>query len=160
MKPMDGEEAEYNRRVLSHSMEVMSLAPKRVGYYTVDDIPLLQNAFTQYLALCDKNGMKVGTMGTCCALGIEFPTLINWSNGMKGPEFQEFAKAVRQILSMIREDLASDGKIHPVLSIFWQRNYDGLRTDTEQIQNALEQDEDYANGSKQYKEKYRNLIGE
>ena len=55
--------------------------------------------------------------------------------------------------------MVSDSKINPVIGIFWQRNFDGLRNDTEQVQANQEQDDDFAT-AKSYKEKYKNLIGE
>ena len=76
------------------------------------------------------------------------------------PEVREFCIQVKKTCAMFRESLVKDGKLNPVIGIFWQRNFDGLRNDTEVVQTALEMDESYVSGSKAYKDKYKNLIGE
>ena len=62
---------------------------------------------------------------------------------------------------MFRDAMISSNKLNPVIGIFWQRNFDGLRNDTEQVQAIREaEDNDEYGSSKAYKEKYKNLIGE
>ena len=89
-----------------------------------------------------------------------FPTSKHFDAWSKkdNPEIREFAGMVRGTCSMFREALVTASKLNPVIGIFWQRNFDGLRNDTEQVQSVQEQ-EDYSNSSNKYREKYRNLIG-
>ena len=67
---------------------------------------------------------------------------------------------VRSTCAMFRESRISDNKLNPVIGIFWQRNFDGLRNDTEQVQAINEQNDDEYSGSKAYKDKYRDMIGD
>ena len=73
------------------------------------------------------------------------------------PEWKAFTASVKNVCAMFRESLITDSKLNPVIGIFWQRNFDGLRNDTEQIQSIQEQNE--MTSSTGYKEKYRKLIG-
>jgi hypothetical protein len=86
-----------------------------------------------------------------------------WSRGSRGEVFQRFAKSILQALSVIREDLVADGKIHPIVGIFWQRNYDGLRNDTEQVQNNTAIDDgqgDEFSSVSEIKKRYGDLLKE
>jgi hypothetical protein len=75
------------------------------------------------------------------------------------PEIREFCQWVRKTCAMFRENLVADSKINPVIGIFWQRNYDGLRNDTEQVQAMQEQEDESYGNSGSYKDKYKKLIG-
>ena len=97
-------------------------------------------------------------MSAYAAIGMDHRTFDIFSRS-DDPEVKEFCVAVRRTCAMFRENMVSENKINPVIGIFWQRNYDGLRNDTEQVQAVREQDEDYSS-SGSYKDKYRNLIGE
>ena len=142
IKPFDGEEREYNSRLIRHSLETMQLAPK-LGHVNrrVEDLPILQDCLLKYIELCDKNGIKPGVMGACAAMGVDYSLIYRWRGGGMGEEFKTFAEVVLRLMAEIREGLISDGKLHPVIGIFWQRNFDGLRNDTEQVQNAQQADD-------------------
>jgi hypothetical protein len=159
LAPMDGEEAEFNRRTISHALAVASLAPVRGRALGLEDLPALREAFLNYLELCDQNGMRAGMQGASAALGVDYSTVTKWANGIRGKEFQELALTIKQVLATAREEMVATGKLNPVIGIFWQRNYDGLRNDTEQVQSAqaLEEESFDRNGS--YKDKYKKLIG-
>ena len=155
------EDIQYNRRLIAHALEVSSLAPAVQRPYRVEDIPLLQESFINYLQACDKNGMRPGSIAVCSAMGISTRTFFYWVEGKRGKEFQEFASTVQQILATIREDMISDGKLNPVIGIFWQRNFDSLRNDTEQIQSANETNvrEEFTTVS-EIKKRYGDLLKE
>jgi hypothetical protein len=161
--PMNPEEKEYNSRVIAHAMEVMSISARTEGVKQESDIPAMQEAFIKYLQICEKNGVKPGNQGASAAIGIEYITLYMWSRGSRGEVFQRFAKSILQALSVIREDLVADGKIHPIVGIFWQRNYDGLRNDTEQVQNNTAIDDgqgDEFSSVSEIKKRYGDLLKE
>ena len=155
MVPKTSEDKEFNSRLISHIMQVHEIA----AHADKNDLLSLKSCFAAYLQLCQANGFAVTNMAAYASMGFDYQGFTNWLR-KDDPERKAFGALVKETCAMSREFMVNSGKLNPVIGIFWQRNYDGLRNDTEQIQNALEQDEDYANGSKQYKEKYRNLIGE
>ena len=159
--PMNPEQKEYNSRVIAHAMEVMAISVRDGKPKQESDIPVMQEAFIKYLQICEKNGIKPGTQGASAAIGVDYVTLYKWSTGSRGEAFQLFGKSVTQALSVIREDFMADGKVHPIVGIFWQRNYDGLRNDTEQVQNNTEQEDDNAFSSvSEIKKRYGDLLKE
>lgn len=55
-------------------------------------------------------------------------------NVTKGnPARTDFIKKVRQFCGVFREGLMQDGKVNPVTGIFWQKNYDGMKDQTEMV---------------------------
>lgn len=155
IKPFDGEGAEYNRRLIRHALEVHQLS---VGVDKKDAASLM-NAFVCYLQLCDKNGIKAGTMGASSAMGINYTTIENWTKDSR-PEFQELGVTIKSVLANVREGLVADGKLNPVIGIFWQRNYDRLRNDTEQVQNLQEANDDSNETYADIKRRYADLLKE
>ena len=150
------EEKAFNARLITHVMRVQEIA----SHAERSDINTLRSCFCAYVQLCQEDGFKVSNIAACASMG--FPTIKHFEIFCQkdDPERKALHTFVKSTCSMFRESLVSENKLNPVIGIFWQRNFDGLRNDTEQVQSALEQDESYANGSKAYKEKYRNLIGE
>lgn len=157
---LSDENSEYNRRVIAHALEISSFAPARGRIYREEDIPLLQEAFVKYLEACERNCIRAGTMGACSAIGIDIATFNTWVHNKRGKPFYEFATTVQQILAVIREEMISAGKLHPVIGIFWQRNFDGLRNDTEQLQSQQTvSDDEYASAAA-IRKKYGELLKE
>jgi len=143
----------FNSRLIGHIMQINEIR----SHADKNDLLSLKSCFVAYLKLCQANGFCVTNLAAYAAMGMDYQGFINYAR-KQDPEVQDFVRSVRETCAMFREGMVSSNKLNPVIGIFWQRNYDGLRNDTEQIQNALEQDEEYNNGSKSYKEKYRNLI--
>ena len=157
---LNDENKEYNTRVIAHALEISSFAPSRGKWYQESDLPLLQEAFVKYLEACERNCIRAGTMGACAAMGIAQRTFADWANNKRGKAFYDFASTVQQILGVIREEMISSGKLNPVIGIFWQRNFDGLRNDTETYQQQhVETDDDYASAAA-IRKKYGELLKE
>ena len=153
--PRTAEEKNFNARLIDHIMGIHEIAKHADRH----DLVSLESCFIAYLKLCQKNGFSVLNISAYAAMGMNNDDFKNLAR-KDDPETREFCKRVRETCGMFRESLVEAGKLNPVIGIFWQRNYDGLRNDTEQIQNAVEQDDTYVNGSKSYREKYRNLLSE
>ena len=147
------EEKDYNARQIAHITKVCE-----IGTMADRSDPVsLRSCFLAYLKLCQEDGFKVSNLAAYAAMGM---TKESFFFLKKRPEYKELAEFVSTVCSMSRETLISDGKINPVIGIFWQRNYDGLRNDTEQVQAINEQEDEYAQfGGTSYKDRYRNLIG-
>lgn len=148
------EKYEYNTRLINHIMQIHEIGQQA----NKNDINSLKSCFINYLKLCQANGFPAQNMAAYSAMGFDARSFDAFSK-KDDPDIREFAAFVKRTCAMFREGMVSDGKINPVIGIFWQRNYDGLRNDTEQVQAANEQSDDELS-NKAYKEKYKNLIGD
>lgn len=99
----------------------------------IKDTEDLRKRFYCYCRLCEECDMRIGNMQAYAAMGITRHMASQWRNGGLGstPERQELIREVDGICSGMREMLAASSKINPVLAIFWQKNFDGLRDVTE-----------------------------
>lgn len=150
------EDAEYNRRHIQHVLRIHEIAT----HADRKDPASLRACFLNYVALCAEDGFKVGNMGAVTAMGVDIQTLAAWQRSSV-PELRDLAKFVKSTCSLFRETLVADGKVNPVIGIFWQRNYDGLRNDTEQVQQVQpESREEDGMTADDYRKKYGDLIGE
>lgn len=94
----------------------------------------LEARLAEYLAICERHGMKVGNQAMCMALGVDVNDLKRWAEGLAPtPQLSLVAKKARSICSAFRESYMQDGKVNPVTGIFWQKNYDGLRDQQEHV---------------------------
>ena len=89
----------------------------------------LRRRFYTYCALSEACGMRVGNMNAYHAMGITMQQAWAWKTGGAGsnPERRELIAEVDAVCSGSREMLAASGAINPILAIFWQKNYDGMR---------------------------------
>ena len=98
------------------------------------DAAALEARLAEYLAICERHGMKVGNQAMCMALGVVPDDLRRWADGLAPtPQVAAIAKKARSICSAFRESYMQDGKVNPVTGIFWQKNYDGLRDQQEHV---------------------------
>lgn len=147
---------EYNRRLLAHTLQTKEIAQSS----DKSDPESMRRAFLAYVKLCGEDGFRIGNMGACAAMGIDLSTLHYWAKGERraqDPAYKALAEFVMSVCSTAREQLISDGKINPLIGIFWQRNFDGLRNDTESIQDEKQTDDDDGKTASEYIEKYGEL---
>lgn len=148
------EERAYNAKLIDHIMRIHEIAMNADR----NDINTLKSCFVAYLQLCQQNGFNVSNMAAYSAMGFDTNGFNNWIK-KDDPDIRQFGRFVKETCSMFREALIGNNKLNPVIGIFWQRNYDGLRNDTEQVQSMNSNEED-TTSAKAYREKYKNLIGE
>lgn len=148
------EDIDYNARLIDHVIKIHEIAL----HADRNDLNSLKACFFNYLKLCQDNGMKVGNMAACAAMDMS-PESLNSMLKCKDPDKAEFAQFVKRCCSLSREEMIADQKINPVIGIFWQRNFDGLRNDTEQIQ-AIQGQEEEETGADEYRKRYSDLIKE
>ena len=87
----------------------------------------LRNCFYEYVQFCMQNDVQVTNLGAYQAMGVSDAQVKNWSSGKtmtKDPRYQELADEVLGFCSAYREMVMSEGKINPVLGIWWQKVYD------------------------------------
>ena len=142
-----------NATRIQHIMAVHEIA-KNADH---KDLLSLKSCFIQYLQLCQADGCSVGNIGAYAAMGFDNG---GWNQFIQhgDDERREFARFVKSTCAQFREGIIADGELNPVIGIFWQRNFDGLRNDTEQVQ-SLQTQEDIAGESNSYRKRYANLIG-
>ena len=156
---LNDEEKSLNARIIQHSLQCAEISKNA----DINNPESLLACFHEYLKLCLENGMRIGNMGAISSMGINASTLSRWKNGTiraDDPRYRRLAEYICNVCSTSREQLISDGKINPVIGIFWQRNFDGLRNDTEQQQSILDNPEGLDTTSSEYVKKYGQLIDE
>lgn len=118
---------EYNANTVSFIMAITPAEP-----LDKNDVAEMQKRFENYIRVCAEYGKKVSNQAAYLAIGITKEEAYEWVNQRSvNPARTNFIKKVQQICGVYREQLMSDGKINPVTGIFWQKNYDGLRDQTE-----------------------------
>lgn len=119
----------YNAKVTAFMMEIMPKEP-----LDTQDVPEMERRFLNYVQKCSEWDMKVGNQAAYMAIGITKEQAWEWENVVKGnPARSDFIKKVRQFCGVFREGLMQDGKVNPVTGIFWQKNYDGMKDQTEMV---------------------------
>lgn len=146
-----------NSRYISHTLEIQQIG---IGSdpNNIDD---LKARFIQYLQVCAKNDMKLGNLAAYCAMGITKDQVYQWEHGgTRGAEHKAFIRFVKSVIAAYRETAISEGKINPVIGIFWQKSFDGLNEMAEyEASNQLEGVTEHMD-AEQIAEKYQNLLPE
>lgn len=89
----------------------------------------LLNHFHAYLEMCAEQGWRVGNMTAYLAMGVSRWQIDNWCDQRfkkSDPRFKQLADYVKSVCAANREQLGLEGAVHPALTIFWQRNFDGF----------------------------------
>ena len=149
------EDIDYNARLIDHVLKVQAIATQT----NTKDPVSVRSAFYNFLRLCQEDGFTVSNMSACAAIGISRQTLYNWLKS-DNEEFKQIAELIQSTCALSREQLIADSKLNPVIGIFWQRNYDGLRNDTEQIQSIEQDNSDDLRTATEYRKKYGHLLPE
>lgn len=85
--------------------------------------------FQEYLRVAEEEGAMIGNLTAYAAMGITRQTADEWLHGKSNksdPRYRDLIYYVKNVCASYREYLGLEGKIHPALTIFWQRNFDGL----------------------------------
>lgn len=146
-----------NSRYISHTLEI-----QQIGMGSdPNNIEDLKSRFIQYLQVCAKNDMKLGNLAAYCAMGITKDMAYHWEHGnSKGAEHKAFIRFVKSVIAAYRETAISEGKINPVIGIFWQKSFDGLNEMAEyEASNQLEGVTERMD-AEQIAEKYQGLLPE
>lgn len=110
------------------------------------DVPEMRRRFQNYLEKCAEYDMKIGNLAAYAAIGISKQDAWDWTHGRTGGDVDRtnFINYVQSICTRYREGLMQDAKINPVVGIFWQKNFDGLRDQTEVVttNNSVNADSD------------------
>ena len=83
----------------------------------------LQWYFFEY---CVKYQMKPTIDGCAMALGIHRDTLNNWEHGESGSFKLDAAKKCKQLVKLFMESATMEGKLNPIVWMFYGKNYFGM----------------------------------
>lgn len=145
------------RKITAFTMAVQNIS-RGVNIKDVND---MRNRFYQYCALSEVCGMRLGNMNAYHAMGISFNVASQWRTGGMGSnaERRELIAEIDAVCSGSREMMAAMQQINPVLAIFWQKNYDGLRDVQDHVVSTGDPLGD-KQSREQIQEKYQDIIEE
>lgn len=150
-------EGQTIRKITAFQMAVVNIS---LGS-NIKDVNDLRKRFYTYCSLAEACNMRIGNMNAYNAMGIDMETARNWRLGKSGStaERRQLIHEVDSVCSGTREMLASSQQINPVLAIFWQKNYDGLRDVQDHVVSAGDPLGDRQT-PEQIQEKYQDIIEE
>lgn len=94
----------------------------------------MERRFMRYLNICAERDIKIGNQAAYMAMGVDKGTVWEWLNrNHTNPAITDLLRKVQHFCANYRESLMVDGKVNPVVGIFWQKNYDGLRDQQEVV---------------------------
>lgn len=129
---------EYNLKLIRFMREIAYNGEP----YDTHDLNKINELFEGYLKKCEEWDMKLGTQAIALALGVKYSTFKGWQNDpeevRRDPARARVVGEMCQFVAMYRESLMQDSKINPVVGIFWQKNYDGLKDQQETVVKAEE----------------------
>lgn len=149
--PILPEEREFTRMTLAEIADYINAIPEnrimsKIAAFQIavqniainaddKDMNSMRKCFYAFCALAEATNMKVGNMTAYTAMGINTTTANNWRKGGPGstPERRQLIEEVCAVCAATREMLGASGAINPVLTIFWQKNWDGFRDVTEHV---------------------------
>lgn len=118
--------ARLNNTERIQQMAICAEIGKKSDY---NDPEKMLECFGEYLTTAEEYGWRVGNMTAYLAMGVTKSQIEEWYNGgarASDPRYKQLATYVKTVCAAYREQLGLEGAIHPALTIFWQRNYDGL----------------------------------
>ena len=111
----------------------------------INDIDSLYSCLDRYLKWCYHHNVTITNGGAYAACGVSKQAISDWECGVKRasqPEYKEFARLIRKLCGINREQMMADGKLNPVVGIWWQKNWDGFSDRPPELQAAEEKEED------------------
>lgn len=95
-----------------------------------DDVDSLYDCVERYINFCYKYNIPITNLGCYGACGVSNQTISDWAHGRyraaRDPQYKEFAMRVRQLCGINREQMMVEGKLNPIIGIWWQKNFDGF----------------------------------
>lgn len=120
-------ERNSNARYANFTLAVAAIG-RGADHNNIDELRL---RFYSYLELTQLTNMKISNMTAYLSIGMTTGKAQhlaqNGSDAMK-----DLLMEIQAVCAGYREMVTADGKLNPVTSIFWQKNYDGMKDKQEQ----------------------------
>lgn len=99
------------------------------------DVETMRKRFEFYLQKCEEYGNMPSNLAAYLACGVTKQQVWRWTKGedQGDVERKRFWLQVLSYLSSMREQIMLNGKVHPAIGIFWQKNFDELRDEQVQV---------------------------
>lgn len=109
------------RKYIRESLLMLDLPPIDIA-----DPEAVQERGRWYIRHCFENDLRPGVAGLCLAWGISRRTFSGWVSGAhRSQTHQKIAQHFKLLLLHLMECYAMDGKISPVVAIFYLKNHFG-----------------------------------
>ena len=111
----------------------------------LNDIDSLYSCLDRYIKWCFDHNVTITNSGAYAACGVSKQAISAWECGERHadqPEYKEFATLIRQLCGINREQMMADGKLNPIVGIWWQKNFDGFTDKPPAIADATEEERD------------------
>ena len=119
----------YNAQKIDFYLKIL---PDKNDPLDLNDVDKMEQRFYRYLQLCAQYDQKVGNQAAYAAMGLTKEQVWDFTNRNKtNPARSDLMKKIQQICGMYREGLMEDGQINNITGIFWQKNYDGMKDQTD-----------------------------
>lgn len=96
----------------------------------INNIDTLYECVEHYIKFCLEHHVAITNLGCYGACGVSKVTITDWAHGRyraaQDPRYKEFAIRVRQLCSVNREQMMAEGKLNPIIAIWWEKNFDGF----------------------------------
>lgn len=119
----------------------------------IDD---LRMRFYSYLELAQRCNMKVSNLCAYLSVGMTYSKAYKQMKD-GSDEVKDLLYEIQAVCGSYRETITGEGKLNPITSIFWQKNFDGLKDRSEQtvtVQDPLGK----AINTEDIKQKYADII--
>lgn len=118
----------------------------------------MKRGLLAYLDLCKKYNKPITNQAAYMAMGITYQTAYDICHGRSGtPDQKEIVNYAKQLCAMNREAMGLSDTVNPILTIFWQKAYDGLN-ETAEVNAAIAEDDNLIEASAdEIIEKYSDL---
>lgn len=125
-----------NQKILTTILKEREIA----SHADINDVRTLYVCLEEYIKYCIANDYIMTNTGAYAACGLTRSTISNWMHGIGKAQsdsaYKEFALTISGVAAEYRESAMSNGKLNPIVGIWWQKVYDGYREDMEAPQQA------------------------
>ena len=145
-------ESKSNTRYANFILAVAAMG-RSADMTNIDD---LRMRFYSYLELAQRCNMKVSNLCAYLSVGMTYDKaykqMKNGSDAVKDLLYE-----IQAVCGSYRETITGEGKLNPITSIFWQKNFDGLKDQSQQVV-TVQDPLGKAVSSEDIKQKYADII--
>lgn len=117
-----------NARYANFTLAVAAIG-RGADHGNIDDLRL---RFYSYLELTQLTNMKISNMTAYLSIGMTQSKATKLAqNGTE--DMKDLLTEIQAVCAGYREMVTADGKLNPVTSIFWQKNFDNMQDKREQV---------------------------